>query len=44
MTVLIKAFGPKPISAKAEAMIGRLMKSKAVDEGHVSRLPKNGKP
>lgn len=43
MNVLIKAFGPKAVSEKAEAMIGRLMKTRAVKEGHVARLPGNGK-
>ncbi len=39
MTALVRAFGLKPISAYAEVIIGRLMKRRAVKEGHRPRLP-----
>lgn len=44
MKVLIKAYSAGSVSPKAEDKIGRLMKSRAVKEGHTPRLPANGKP
>lgn len=43
MIALVKAFGLSEVSEATEALIGRLMKRRAVKEGHVARLPGNGK-
>lgn len=44
MTAIINAFGPDRKSAKAEALIGEIMRTMAVKEGHKPRLPNIVRP